>query len=310
MRAVRNTEAGIAIVEVDRPTAAGRIVSVTSAGICGSDLHALAAGASPVVLGHEFGGLLDDGTLVAVQPSRPCGSCPFCLRGADELCSEIAKHYYGVSVDGGLAEQVAVDERCLVTVAPSVDPASVGLVEPIAVAVHAVNRSAAKPGGRALVIGAGTIGLLCAAVLRHRGVDVDIAARHPRQREVAASLGAGLAPDRGYPVVFDAAGTSASFDQAARAAERGGQILLVALPWEPMGLSLRHVLKEISVVPAVYYGHHGGEREFDQAAHFLAEHPELPELLVTHSFGLAEAAEAFRVAADRAAGAIKIHLHP
>jgi 2-desacetyl-2-hydroxyethyl bacteriochlorophyllide A dehydrogenase len=295
---------------MDRPTSAGRIVQLTSAGICGSDLHTIAQGASPVVIGHEFGGFLEDGTLVAVQPARPCGSCRFCLRGDDQLCADHSRHFYGVTLDGGLAEQITVDERCLVTIAPSVDPATVGLVEPIAVAIHAVNRSAAKRGGRALVIGGGAIGLLCAAVLHERGIGVDVAARHPQQRDVAAKLGAGLDPGRGYDVVFDAAGTTSSFEQASRAVDRGGQVLLVALPWEPMSLSLRHLLKEISIVAAIYYGHHEGEREFEQAARFLAGHPELPELLITHRFRLDDAAEAFRVAAGRAAGAIKVQLHP
>jgi len=66
------------------------------------------------------------------------------------------------------------------------------------------------------------------------------------------------------------------------------------------------VLKEVSVLPAVYYS----RAEFEDAAHVLARHPELPELVVTHRFGLDEAAAAFTVAGDRAAGAIKVHLLP
>jgi 2-desacetyl-2-hydroxyethyl bacteriochlorophyllide A dehydrogenase len=304
------TPSGVATVEVDRPSRLGRLVEVTAAGICGSDLHAIQRGPSAVTLGHEFGGYLDDGTLVAVEPHMSCGACALCLRGDAHLCPRLIDTFHGGTVDGGLADQVVVDERCLIPVPESVDPGAVGLAEPIAVAVHAVNRSRAVPSERALVIGGGSIGLLCAAVLRDRGVQVDVAARHPRQREAARALGAGLEPGRGYGVVIDAAGTASSFDAGVRAAARGGEVVLVALPWEPVGVDMRHVLKEVSITPAVYYGLHQGVREFSLAVDFLAKHPELPDVLITHRFGMNQAADAFRAAQDRAAGAIKVQLHP
>ena len=283
---------------------------VTSSGICGSDLHATAAGPSAVVLGHEFGGLLDDGTLVAVQPILPCGQCGHCDQGREQLCSDSRRRIYGASLDGGLADEAFVDERCIVPVPAGVDPQAVGLVEPIAVAVHAINLSCAKAGDTVLVIGGGSIGLLCAAVLRGRGIVVDLAARHPHQQDVATTLGAGRPCSGKYDVVVDAAGTASSWEQAARSIEAGGEIVLVALPWIPLPIDMRLVMKEVSIRPAAFYGHHEGEREFLEAARVLADHPELPDLLVTHRFGLAEADAAFAAAANRSLGAIKVHVLP
>jgi len=310
VRFVRSTGTGIETVVGAAPRGDGVRVRVTSAGICGSDLHAVAAGPSPTVLGHEFGGLLDDGSLVAVQPFAPCAECPACRRGDEQLCPG-TRDFLGASRDGGLADEVLVDPRCLVAVPAGVDPAAVALVEPIAVAVHAVERARLQAGERVLVIGGGSIGLLCAAVLADRGSAVDLLARHPAQRRAAETLGAGTlragtVASRRYPVVVDAAGTASSAEQALRAVERGGRLVLVAVPWEPVAYGLALVLKEVSVVPALYYG----RGEFAAAAEVLGRHPELPGLLVTHRFSLADAATAFATAADRAAGAIKVHLIP
>ncbi|MCW0214797.1 MAG: alcohol dehydrogenase catalytic domain-containing protein [Pseudonocardia sp.] len=312
MRAVRSTEAGIVSERVPDPVPDehGVVVRVTSAGICGSDLHAIAAGPVPVVLGHEFGGLLADGSLVAVRPIRSCGTCAHCTGGAEYLCSGIYAHFHGASIDGGLAEQVLVHPDCLVPVPAGVDPVLVALVEPVAVAVHTVNRAGLRPGERALVIGGGTIGLVCAAVLRDRGVPVDVVTRHAAQTRAAVALGVGTAPEGRYAVVVEAAGSASSFAEAIRLVQRGGRIVLVALPWDPVALTPAVVMKEVSIVPAIYYGHHEGRDEFAEAAEVLARHPELGDALVTHRFDLDDAAEAFRVAGERSAGAIKVHLVP
>jgi len=97
-----------------------------------------------------------------------------------------------------------------------------------------------------------------------------------------------------------------SIQQAVRSAGRGGRIGLVAIPGEPMGLSAAPALEEVAVLPAIYWS----RAEFEEVARLLARHPEPPGLLVTHRFGLGDAATAFAVAGDRAAGAIAVHLLP
>ena len=311
MRAVRCQADGIVTVTTDRPHGDGHRVRVTSAGICGSDLHALATTGIPVVPGHEFGGTLDDGSLVAVRPYRPCGDCRLCARGDEHVCRNVVRAFHGMTMDGGLAEEVMVAAECVVPVPAGVSPAAVALVEPIAVAVHAINRAALNAGERVLVVGGGAVGLLCAAVLIDRGIDVDVVARHSAQANAARSIGAGkVRPLAKYDAVVDAAGTESSFAQAIDQSARGGRIVMVAVPWEPVSLTMITVLREIAVIPAAFYGHHAGEDEFRAAAEMLARNPHLPSAVVTHHFTLDDAAEAFRVAGDRAAGAIKVHLSP
>jgi threonine dehydrogenase-like Zn-dependent dehydrogenase len=134
--------------------------------------------------------------------------------------------------------------------------------------------------------------------------------RHDRQRRAADALGLGRDPDGRYPVVVDAAGTTASLGQAVGATERGGRVVLVALPWDPIGIPITAVFKEVTIVPAVYYGRADGHSEFARAGHILAAHPELAGAIVTHRFGLVDGPAAFAVAADRAAGAIKVQVLP
>jgi threonine dehydrogenase-like Zn-dependent dehydrogenase len=285
-------------------------VRITSAGICGSDLERLAHGSvTEVVPGHEFGGFLDDGTLVAVQPNRPCGACLLCRSGADHLC-RVNPQFYGVTHHGGMAEQAFVHPSCLVPVPPEVDAQVVGLVEPVAVALHAVNRAGLRNSERVLVVGSGSIGLLCAAVLRDRGQDVAVVARHAAQREAAEALGATLGADGTYPVVIDATGSTSGSRLALEHSDPRGRIVLVAVPWEPLGYDASLLVKEVTVLPAIFYGHHEGEREFSAAAGLLARNRAIAEILVTHRFGLHDAARAFDAAGDRAGGAIKVHLLP
>src|SRR5437867_343885 len=100
MRAVRNTETGVQVVEVPRPDTAGVRVRMRSAGICGSDLEMVRTGLSATTIGHEIAGVLDDGTAVAVQPYLPCGACARCRAGQPQQCREITNSMLGVFVDG------------------------------------------------------------------------------------------------------------------------------------------------------------------------------------------------------------------
>src|SRR3954469_5332263 len=165
MRAVRNTTDGIAVIEVPavEPAADMVRVRVRSTGICGSDLHLIEWGPIPVTLGHEFAGLLDDGTPVAVQPQTPCLTCDRCRAGAEHLCRTLLDRTHGVSIDGGLADEVLVDARAVVPLPSGVAIDDAGLVEPLAVAVHGTNTAGLESGQRVLVIGGGSIGLCAVA---------------------------------------------------------------------------------------------------------------------------------------------------
>ena len=311
MRAVRNSEAGIRVVDVPVPDHPGTRVRVRSAGICGSDLEMVRTGLAAGTLGHEIAGALHDGTEVAVHPFVPCGACLQCRNGRSQLCRKTTATMLGVFTDGGMADEVVVPESCVVRLPQTVGAADASIVEPLAVALHACNRAAIEAGMRVGVVGAGTIGLLCGAVARHLGADVTIVARHDAQRLAAEALSLALDAPHDCEVVFEAAGTSSGFDDAVRACRRAGTIALVSTTWEPIPISfLNAQMREVTIVPAFVYGEAHGRREFDTAAGIAAAHPEIAPAVITHRFGLDEAPRAFEVARDRVHGAIKVVLHP
>ncbi len=285
-------------------------VSVVSAGICASDLHLASFGPSPVVLGHEFAGHLDDGTPVAVLPNVPCGHCDRCRSGQDQQCPRAFDSMYGVTKDGGMADEVWVDASCPRVVPPTLDLGDACLVEPIAVALHGAHRAGVGPGMRVLVVGAGPIGLCAVAAARDLGAVVDLLAHRRRRMEAGEQLGARPSEGSGYDIVLDAAGTQGSFDRAVSLARPGGTIGVLATFWDPVVIGPALLMREITLVPAFTYGHHHGISEFEDAVRLLDATPDIPAALITHHFSLDDAAQAFLVAADRSTDAIKVVLHP
>jgi threonine dehydrogenase-like Zn-dependent dehydrogenase len=312
MRAVKHTDNGIELVDVPRPdTDHGHVrVRVRSAGICGSDLHMLTWGPMPVTLGHEIAGHLDDGTPVAVWPLVPCGECDRCAAGEVTQCRSAIPHSYGIGRDGGMADEIVVEESCVVPLPAGVDVVDASLVEPIACSLHALRRAGVRGDQRVAVVGAGAIGLGAAAVARATGCAVDVLARHDAQRQAAERIGAGTEPEGEYDVVVDAAGTDSALRVCFKLLRPGGTVALVASYWEPVQFPQFFSMKEPVVVGSNMHGHDETGRDMDAAAIVLAESPEVATAMITHRFPLDRAADAFTVAADRASGAIKVLLEP
>jgi 2-desacetyl-2-hydroxyethyl bacteriochlorophyllide A dehydrogenase len=312
MRAVRNTENGIEIVELPSPGVedGGVRVRVRAAGICGSDLHLVAWGPMPVTLGHEIAGYLDDGTPVAIWPLIPCRRCDRCAAGEVTQCRQAVTESIGIGRDGGMADEMVVDESCVVALPAGIDIADASLVEPIACSLHALRRARLRGDERVAVVGAGMIGLGAARVARAEGCGVDVVARHDAQRVAARSIGAGTEPDGEYDVVVDAAGTDTAIRTCFDLLRPGGTVALVASYWEPVTFPQFFSIKEPVIVGANMHGHGEDGRDMDAAAQVLADSPEVSATLITHRFPLDDAAHAFAVAGDRAAGAIKVVLEP
>jgi threonine dehydrogenase-like Zn-dependent dehydrogenase len=286
------------------------VVTVASAGICGSDLHMLGFGL-PFTFGHELAGVLSDGTPVAVEPLAPCGTCPACLAGELPRCVLGPSIVLGVGRDGGMAEQCLVPVGSLAPLPAGVDPRDASLVEPLAVAVHGVRRVGITAADRVAVVGGGSIGQTALLAAQATGAPVDLEARHDRQREAAHRLGAGEVAGS-YDVVVEAAGTASALARAVDLARPGGRVLLLGSYWDGdvtmPGLAV--TMKEVTLVPATMYSRVGPSRDVDVAAALLAARPEFVDAVVTHRFPLDAAVEAFAVAQDRAAGAIKVVLEP
>ena len=307
MRAVRSTEQGPAVVEVDEPSGDGVMLEVVSSSICGTDVNYMAMGPMPFTFGHEFAGVVD-GVAYAVEPVVFCERCPQCLAGHTNRCENLGS--IGLALDGGLADRCMVPARCLVPLPAGLDPRDASLVEPASVAWHGVQRANVQPGERVVVVGGGSIGLLVVAGLRHLGIEADIETRHPHQRAAAERLGGGT-PSGLYDVVFDAAGSDSGVARCAELAAPAGRVILLGVYGQTVPApGITTLMKELTWLAAMAYERRDGVREVEEVAAMLGANPDIGPTLITHRFPLDDAAEAFRVATDRAAGAIKVVLHP
>ncbi len=312
MRAVRvGTNGSIDVVDVPAPSGDGLRVKVKSASICGSDLHMIEHGATMgFTLGHELAGELSDGTAVAIEPLEPCGACEFCVAGDYNLCRSAPQMIFGIMRDGGMAEELIVPPRCLVPLPSGVPVRDACLVEPLAVCIHGLRKAGVYGGMRVAVVGGGSIGLCAVAAVGFAGAEVGLEARYDAQKAAGERLGA-KPIDGEYDVVLECAGSDSAVSRVCELAKPGGTIVLLSSYWGPLTLpAFMVMLKELKLQPSSMYGRHAAGRDIEGGAALLAANKEIAPALITHRLPLDAAPEAFRIARDRQAGAIKVVLEP
>ena len=311
MKAVRATDGGVVVVDVEEPPGTGELLEMRSTSVCASDLSYIDWGFRKI-LGHELAGIREDGTAVVVEALYGCMECEQCLRGTYNLCPTHGQRALGVTADGGMAEQFRAPPARLVPLPPGLDVADASIVEPATVSWHALRLAETGPGKRVAVVGAGALGLLAVAGARRMGADeVSLDARHPHQRDAGERLGADVDADGGYDVVVEAAGTNASLARSIELVSPRGTVVVlgvhlgtVEIDWMP----LFH--REARVIPSLGYCRHDGGREMDDAAAMIADDPEIARTVITHRFPIEDAGEAFRVAGDKSSGAIRVVIEP
>ena len=265
---------------------------------------------------------IDVGDRVAVEPLVVCDRCPACKTGDYQICREV--EFLGVSRDGGFAEYVAVPRARVYPLPAELDFAVGGLAEPAAVSVHGVRLGGVSPGDRVLVLGAGSIGLLCVMAARNAGAaEVAITARHAHQAEMAGRIGATrvfpakaeearkraeVSSDFSPDVVLETVGGGGeSLNHAIRSVRPGGTVVLLGIfPSPPPCDALSLVVKEVRLVGSLTYGCRDGRSDFELALEMMASNAPVVRDLVTHRFELEEIREAFETAADKTQGAIKV----
>ena len=304
-------------------------LEVEACGICGSDLH-FWSGHAPRPMGttpgHEFVGTLVEGVAGMADaryvgcPNIACGTCEYCVAGAPQLCGRGGPGI-GLGRDGGLAQYVDVPVGNLFAAADGVDARTASLAEPLAVALRGVGLARLDPGSRTLVLGAGTIGLLTALLARGAAAEVAITARHAHQRRAAEQLGVtvlgedeGVAwcRDRRPDVVFETVGgTANTMDVAARGVRRGGRVVVLGSFDVPVALDYQKLLmKEVQIIPSFAYGTTSRGSEFGQAVELLGPLADELRVVQTHEVALGEVDDAFRIAADKTSGALKVTVVP
>jgi len=180
----------VAMIDAEHPIPApGEVlVRVRTSAICSTDRRMARLGThAPRIPGHEIAGVLEDGSPVGVHPNLGCGRCSWCAAGLENRCPDHVD--VGIHRDGGLAELVAVPEPHVVPL----DGFPIELapaIEPLACILHAIAVLEVHPGDRALVVGAGTLGILGMWALRSAGARVAVMQRSDGRRGLASELGA------------------------------------------------------------------------------------------------------------------------
>lgn len=318
--------------ELSEPGAGQVLVEVDFCGVCGSDLHLIEEGWGRPgdVLGHEWsgtvvavGGGVEDlapGDDVVGGPDPRCGRCRACRDGLPAQCEEqgdLDGHF-----DGAFTTHVVRDRTQLVAVPQGLDRRAAALAEPLAVALHAITRSNLRDGDPVMVLGAGPIGALVAAVLVGRGHRVVAVEPAPARQELAGRLGAASVrhpddlvtfdmaqvdtlADEAFPVVFETSGRRSAMESGYCQLGRGGTLVLVGTGMEqPSFDPNRMIVLELSVRGAYVYDEGG----FDDALALLAAGTLPVDVLVDAAeYGLDGVAEAAaRLARGEHAGKVMI----
>ena len=290
------------------------LVRVTAVGLCGSDLHWYAEGGigdarveHPLVLGHEFAGVVEGGPRhgerVAVDPAMPCERCASCRAGHHNLCPHVRFAGSGAQ-DGALAEVVAWPTELLQPLPDELSDVDGAMLEPLGVAIHAVDLGHVRLGATVGVFGCGPIGLLLIQVARAAGA-ARVVATDPLPHRVAAARRWG-ADDAVGPedagglgdvdVAFEVAGRNDAVDAAIAAARPGARIVLVGIPDDDRTTFSASVArrKGLTIVLVRRMGD-----VYPRAIALVRQGRVDVSGLVTARYPLAQVDEAFRVAAAR-----------
>ncbi|MFU8875720.1 zinc-dependent alcohol dehydrogenase [Micromonospora sp. SL4-19] len=306
-----------------RPVADGvdhSLVELTSVGLCGSDLHWFDEGSigdavldRPLVLGHEMAGVIRggpaDGTRVAIDPAIPCDACDVCRAGHRNLCPEVVFAGHG-GCDGGLREFISYPTRLLHPYPDSLSDDEGALLEPLGVALHAVDLGHLRTGWSVGVVGCGPIGLMIVQLARLSGAS-RVVVREPlaRRLETAVEFGAEVADDPGAAdsadVVFEVAGTDDGVDEALRMARPGARVVLVGIPAGDRTTFTASLArrKGLTLVMSRRMG-----EVYPRAIELAARRKVHLAPLVSAAFPLARAGEAMAAAAAR--DGLKVVVHP
>jgi L-idonate 5-dehydrogenase len=318
------------------------IVRFGAGGICGSDLHYYHEGRvgnfelrEPMVLGHELAGevvqvgpgvsVVQPGQRVAVNPSRPCLRCGYCLSGRSNLCQNVRFHGSAARfphVQGGFAELFSTSAEQCVPIPDNLSYPAAACAEPLAVTLHAVARAGSLLGRRVLVTGAGPIGILSVAAVRLAGAaEIVITDLFDEPLAVAVHMGATqvvnvktasakldrFIQDGGYfDAAIEASGNIRGLENCIDAVRSGGRIVQVGIfPAGNPGVPVNKLLaKELEL-----FGTFRFHEEFQWAVDALASGRVNVGPILSAQFPFPDAVKAFELASDRRQ-AVKVSLVP
>lgn len=312
----------IVLEEVERPKPKpGRVlIKVKYCGICGSDIHAYHGAhpfiKPPIVLGHEFSGTIEElgedvkgleiGQRVVVEPLLVCGRCLNCRLGHYNRC--VTMKVIGAQTDGAFSEYLTVPAHRVISIPDEVSLKHGALVEPLAVAIHAVKRAGPIGGLNVVVLGAGPIGLLTASVAKKYGAnEVLITDLSDYKLKVAESLGIDYTVNvkkedlvkvvknvfgsEGVDVVFECVGSNpVTIAQAIDIVRRGATIVVVGVFKEEIPVKVGFIQdRELELKGTAVYIF----KDFLDAIELLRKREIAVERLISKVFSLKELKDAF-----------------
>jgi threonine dehydrogenase-like Zn-dependent dehydrogenase len=332
----------IDVRDVADPGRDGALVRVVAAGVCGSDLHEYLQRDQPQSLpdGHEvagevvslpraYTGPIRIGDLVAIDTichGKACGACVLCQAGQTFHCLDRNRT---PALGGAFAEFIQRRPAGLFRLPSGMSAEQGALVEPLAVGIHAIRRSRMVQGSTVVIVRAGTIGLMALLAARALGAGkVHVVARHAHQAAAARAHGATSAVQAegaeavalirevtdgsGADLVVEAVGRHAeSLELVLQLVRPQGTVAVLGIFPQPVRLNLMPaILSEVSMTFPICYGVIDGRHDFEVAIEIIASGRVATEGMVTHRFALEEAAAAFRTAADKSSGSLKVHIRP
>ncbi|NMB46884.1 MAG: galactitol-1-phosphate 5-dehydrogenase [Firmicutes bacterium] len=308
------------------------LIAVKSVGICGSDIHAYYGQhpyiSCPIVPGHEFAGIVTQvgdgvdeawlGKRVTALPSLVCGQCHNCRTDRFNICQELK--VIGCQSDGALAEFVKAPADKLLTLPEAMSWEEATLIEPLAVAVHAVRMAGDVVGQRVVVYGGGTIGLSVMQVAKAYGArEVILSEPDPFRRDLAQKLGADYVIDptsiqpvkwlenkfgaEGVDLSFECVGIEATVHQAIASNRKGTTIVIVGVYSKPVMVDMGLVQdRELRLLGTLMYT----MTDFSEAMHLLDQGKVQGLPLVTHRLTFDDAARAFEVIEQQKGSCVKV----
>lgn len=306
------------------------LVRVKAAGICGSDIpriYRTGTYSYPLIPGHEFSGVVEQagadadqnwvGRRVGIFPLIPCGVCGPCRKQQYEMCRQYS--YLGSRRDGGFAVYAAVPQDNLLFLPDEVSYEEAAMLEPMAVAVHAIRRAAPAVSEQIVVCGLGTIGMLVVMFLLEAGRNnLLVIGNKDFQKKMVVKMGISQEAycdsrtadvrqwlkertgGNGADVFFECVGKRETLNQAVDCAAPAGRVILVGNPGTDMGLEKAvywKILRNQLLVTGTWNSSftHAADDDWHYVLDRLAQKRIAPAKLITHRFGLEQLASGFRL---------------
>ncbi len=336
MKAVKLVGAkNLLVSEADEPKPGSQkvVIKIEKCGICGSDLHIWENGVPEgLIMGHEFSGTIADpgeakdylniGDRVTALPANPCGECEPCKNNQFNRCLNMMADSPGISTPGAFAEYMSISHASVRKLPDEMSFDEGAMVEPSAVALHAVNLANIEPGDKVLIVGGGIIGLLCAAWARICGaayialsevnemrgqkamsfgdIDAVFDAKDPKLQKKMLTETNG-----GFSKVIECAGPAPAVKSAIGGAGQGAIVVLAGISFANVPVStMRIAMRELTLKGSYGYT----QAEFDQCIDYIARKVLTANRFIDETIEMDDVPDAFERLADPNGDSVKILL--